>query len=233
MNAGRMIAGRPISASARSAEAVALTVGRALDDRRRRVRLADPIEQVPEPLAVLGHLDRLERRAQEPDAVALEDAGAGQRDREVERGLAAEPGEQALRPLAGDDRLDRLDGQRLEVDGVGDVRVGHDRGRVRVHEDRPHALRAQGAAGLGAGIVELGRLADDDRARAEDEDRRRLAAGASPRRRPTLDRSHGTSVHEPVEHRQRVERARGALGVVLDGLDRQRRRGAAPRPSRR
>ena len=109
--------------------------------------------------------------------MALEDARLGQRDREVERGLAAEPGQQALGPLAGDDRLDRLDGQRLEVDDVGDGRVGHDRGRVRVDEDRPDALGAEGAAGLRPGVVELGRLADDDRPGAEDQDRRRLRAG--------------------------------------------------------
>ena len=91
-----------------------------LDDRARRIRLADPVEQVAEGLAVLGHPDRLERRPEQPDVVALEDAGLGQRHREVQRGLAAEPGEQALRPLPGDDRLDRLDGQRLEVDRVRD-----------------------------------------------------------------------------------------------------------------
>ena len=79
-------------------------------------------------------------------------------------------GEQALGSLAGDHGLDRLDGQRLEVDDVGDGRVGHDRRRVRVDEDRPDALGAERPAGLRPGVVELGRLADDDRPRAEDED---------------------------------------------------------------
>ena len=82
--------------------------------------------------------------------MALEDARVGHRGRQVERGLAAEAGEQALGLLPGDDRLDRLDRQRLEVDDVGDRRVGHDRGRVRVDEDRPDALGAQRAAGLRA-----------------------------------------------------------------------------------
>ena len=45
-------------------------VGRPFDDRARRVRLADPVEQVAEELAVLGHLDRLERRPEHPHVVA-------------------------------------------------------------------------------------------------------------------------------------------------------------------
>ena len=170
VKAGRTMAGRPIVVERLVGRAVAHRLGRALDDRARGVRLADPVEQVAERLAVLGHPDRLERRAEEPDGVALEDAGVGHRRRQVERGLAAQPGQQAVRPLPGDDRLDRLDGQRLEVDHVGHRRVGHDRGRVRVDEDRPDALGAERAAGLRPGVVELGRLADDDRAGPEDED---------------------------------------------------------------
>ena len=154
--------------------AVARRLRRALDDEAGRVRLAEPVEQVAERLAVLGHPDRLERRPEQPDGVPLEDAGLGHRGRQVERGLAAQPGEQALRALLRDDRLDGLDRERLEVDDVGDRRVGHDRGRVRVDQDRPDALGTQRAAGLGAGVVELGRLADDDRPRAEDQDRGRL-----------------------------------------------------------
>ena len=59
---------------------------------------------------------------------------------------------------------------RLDVGRVGEVGVGHDRGRVRVDEDDAHALLAQHAARLRARVVELGRLADDDRAGADDED---------------------------------------------------------------
>ena len=59
---------------------------------------------------------------------------------------------------------------RLDVDGIGELRVGHDGGRVGVHQDDPVAFLAQRLAGLRAGIVELARLADDDRAGADDED---------------------------------------------------------------
>ena len=229
------MAGRPIAREGRSAEPRALRGRRALDDRARRVRLADPVEQVAERLAVLGHPDGLERRAEQPDRVALEDAGVGQRGRQVERGLAAQAGEQALGPLLGDDRLDRLDGERLEVDRVRDRRVGHDRGRVRVDEDRPDALGAQRAAGLRPGVVELGGLADDDRPGP----RMRTEAGSAARDGAAVSRTVGARVaacgpgvrhprasggarrgHEPVEHRERVERPGRALRVVLDRLDR-------------
>ena len=101
-----------------------------LDDRARRVRLVDPIEQVAERLAVLGHPDRLERRPEQADVVALEDARLGEGRGQVEGRLPAEAGKEALGLLARDDGLDRFDRQRLEVDRVGDLRVGHDRGRV-------------------------------------------------------------------------------------------------------
>ena len=157
--------------------------------------------------------------------MALEDAGLGQRHREVERRLAAEPGEQAVRPLARDHRLDRVDGQRLEVDGVGDVGVGHDRRRVGVDEDRPDALLAQRAAGLRAGVVELGRLADDDRPGAEDQDRRAASALRRPGRRPSRDR-HAPAPAAATNRSNTASASSGpgrALGVVLDRLDRQRR----------
>ena len=49
-----------------------------------------------------------------------------------------------------------------DVGAVGRVRVGHDRRRVRVDQDDVVAFLAQGFAGLGARVVELARLADDD-----------------------------------------------------------------------
>ncbi len=171
VNAGRTIAGRPISRSA------CLDVLGRLDDPRWGVRLPDPIEQVTERLAVLRHPYRLERRSEQADVVPLEDAGLRERRREVQGGLATETGEHAVRALLGDDGLDGLDRQRLEVDRVGDLGVGHDRGRVAVDEDRAHALAAERPTGLRAGVVELRGLADDHRATPEDQHRVRLLVG--------------------------------------------------------
>ena len=63
-------------------------------------RLADPVEQVAERSRSSAMLDRLERRAEQADVVPLEDARLGQRDGEVQAGLAAERRQQAVRPLA-------------------------------------------------------------------------------------------------------------------------------------
>src|SRR5207237_10919316 len=62
------------------------------------------------------------------------------------------------------------------VRDVGDARVGHDRRRIRVHEDGLDALLAQRAAGLRARVVELRGLADEDWAAPDDEDFHRSIA---------------------------------------------------------
>src|SRR5690606_232833 len=61
-------------------------------------------------------------------------------------------------------------GDRFDVDRVRRVGVGHDRGRVGIHQHHAVALLAQRLAGLRAGVVELAGLADDDGAGADDED---------------------------------------------------------------
>ena len=101
---------------------------------------------------------------------SLQHAVLVQRDRGVQRGLPAQGRQQRVRALLGDDLLDELRGDRLDVGGVGELRVGHDRRRVGVDQDDPQALGAQHAAGLGAGVVELAGLADDDRPGADDQD---------------------------------------------------------------
>ena len=65
--------------------------------------------------------------------------------------------QQRVGALLGDDLLDELRGDRLDVGGVGELRVGHDRGRVGVDQDDPQALGLEHPAGLGAGVVELAR----------------------------------------------------------------------------
>ena len=106
----------------------------------------------------------------------VEHAHVVEGQRGVEAGLAAHGRQQRVGALLLDDLRDDLRGDRLDVGGVGHLRVGHDRGRVGVDQDDPVALLAQRLAGLGAGVVELAGLADDDRARADDHDRADVGA---------------------------------------------------------
>ena len=92
-------------------------------------------------------------------------------DREVEAGLPAERGQQRVGAFLFDDACERTDVEWLDIRRVGELGIGHDRRRVRVHEHDPVPLGLQNAAGLRTRVVELARLADDDRAAADDEDR--------------------------------------------------------------
>ena len=80
-------------------------------------------------------------------------------------------GSSASGPLLGDDLGDDFRRDRLDIGRIRQVRIGHDRRRVGVDEDDPVAFLLQRLAGLRAGIVEFASLADDDRTRADDEDR--------------------------------------------------------------
>src|SRR5215217_7343264 len=72
--------------------------------------------------------------------------------------------------LALDDQLDELRRHRLDVRPIRDLRIGHDRRWVGVDQDDLEPLLAKRLGGLRTGVVELGRLPDDDRAGADDED---------------------------------------------------------------
>src|SRR3712207_9178715 len=69
-----------------------------------------------------------------------------------------------------------LGGEGLDVGSVGDLGVGHYGCGVGVDEDNAVALVAQGAASLGARVVELGGLPDDDGPRADDKNARDVVA---------------------------------------------------------
>ncbi len=113
------------------------------------------------------------------DAVLVEDAGVGKIDGEIERGLSADGRQQrehagaafVLEHLRFDanDLFDVFLGERLDVGAVGEVGIGHDGGRVGIHQHDFIALGLERLARLRAGVVELRRLANDDRPRADHE----------------------------------------------------------------
>ncbi len=144
-------------------------VERARGPRARRLE-PGPAHRLLEAAAVLGAVDRLEPRPDQPDAQPLEVAGLRERDRDVQRGLAAERRQQHVGSLALDHLQDGLGRERFDVRAVRELGVGHDRGRVRVHERHVEPLAPQHLAGLGPRVVELARLPDHDRARADHQD---------------------------------------------------------------
>jgi len=90
--------------------------------------------------------------------------------RTVQCRLNTHDGQNGIRALFGDDLFKGLPVYRLDVGGIGHRRIGHDRGRIRIHENDAIAFLAQRLASLRAGIIELAGLTYHNRARTEDED---------------------------------------------------------------
>ena len=196
-------------------------------DPARRHLEADPLHGLLEDLAVLGGADGLGVGADQLGrAVGADGAALDQLHGEVERGLAAEGGEHRVGPLAIDDLAEDVGVERLDVGGRRELRVRHDRGRVRVGEDDAVALLAEHLARLRARVVELARLPDHDRPGADQQDRLdvvRLGTQATPAsgervasRAPRAGRGRRASRRSP----RRGRRCRG---------DRVRPRGGAAR----
>jgi hypothetical protein len=169
VNEGRITTGRPSSpAAARpSATDPASAPGQVEPGRPAGLGELDPR---------LGPADGVDGRPDQLDPEPLEGAVLVQGNGQVEGGLAAEGGQQGVGPLGLEHGRERVGGERLQVGGVGHLRVGHDRGRVGVDQHHPQPEGAQGPAGLGAGVVELGRLPDHDRPRPHHQDRAQVLA---------------------------------------------------------
>ena len=131
---------------------------------------SDLEHRVLELLAVLAFLDGRRIGADELDLLALENASAHQFHGGVQGGLSAERRQQCVGPLLLNDLLDDLWRDWLDVGSVGELGIGHDGGRIRVHQHDRVAFLPQGLAGLHARIVEFAALTDDNGAGADDED---------------------------------------------------------------
>src|SRR6266566_2829161 len=138
-------------------------------DRAARAFEADLLHGFLEQLAVLGLVNRFARGADQLDAEFLQHALARQIERGVETGLPAHGRQNRIRAFSLDDLRHRLPGDRLYIGSVGHLRIGHDGRRIRIHQNHAIAFLAQRLTRLRAGVIELARLADDDRAGADDE----------------------------------------------------------------
>ena len=162
-------------------------------------------------LAVLAALDSGQVAADHLDAVFVERAVLCQFDGGVQTGLAAQRGQQRVRALFLDYALDKLGSDGLDIGAVGKTRVGHDGRRVGVNQDDLKAVLLEHLAGLGAGVVELAGLANNDGARTNDED--------------TLDVSTFRHVSSPRSQRSRTQQSSSRQG----GPSRCRCPGSSPR----
>ena len=132
--------------------------------------LADGLHGITEFLPVLRLFDGVDGRAEKTDAEFVQRTVFTQLHGQSQTGLAAEAGDEAVRALFLNDAADSRRVQGLKIDLVRQVLIGHDGRRVGVHQYHVDAFRFQHAAGLGTGIVKLGRLTDDDRAGTDDND---------------------------------------------------------------
>ena len=138
-----------------------------MGDAALRYLQTDAVHGRGELRPVLGDLDRARLGADQLHAVLLEHAPFGELHRDVERRLSAHRRQECVRLLALDHELHEVGRHRLDVRPVRDLRVRHDGRRVRVHEDHLVTLLPERARGLGARVIELGRLSNDDRPGAD------------------------------------------------------------------
>ena len=136
-------------------------------DQRRQHRLAQPLAQLLELLAILGHLDGLKAGAQNLHLALVQDALALELHGEVEARLPAQTRQNGVRPLVAQNLGHVFQREGLHVDLVGDVHVGHDGGGVGVDQNDLVPFLAQRQARLRARVVKLRRLSDHDGAGAD------------------------------------------------------------------
>ncbi len=195
--------------------------GFVLDLRRRNdggagVFQADAVHRFAEEGAVFGHFNRVAIGTDQFHTEFFQRAIFSERERCVEGRLSTHGGEERVGPFFLDDLCHKFRCDRLHIGGVRQIRVGHDGGGVRVHQNDPVAFRFQRLTGLRAGIVEFTGLTDNDGARADDEDRFNVCTfwhGLALRLRDQRDK--------PVKEIVTVLRAGARLRVILhreDGL---------------
>ena len=147
-----------------------LGVFHAVGIARARDLQADLGHGLVKELAVLAALDGGEVAADHLDAVLVQRTVLRQLNSGVQTGLAAQRGQQRVRMLLLDHALDKLGGDGLDIGAVRKARIGHDGRRVGVDQDDLKAILLEHLAGLGAGVVELAGLANNDGARTNNED---------------------------------------------------------------
>src|SRR5699024_10701843 len=92
----------------------------------------------------------------------IQNAPTGQFHGQVQTSLTAQVGQDGVGPLLLNDPGDGLGVEGLNVYMIRNVRVSHDGGGVAVDQHYLDPFAFQGTAGLGAGVVKLGGLTNDN-----------------------------------------------------------------------
>jgi len=139
-------------------------------ERRRAPRHFDPqlLHRLLEDDAILALLDRVGFHADHAHAILGQHARFGELGRKIQPRLPSQVGQQGVRPLLFDDLRQRRHGERLDIRRVRHARIRHNGRGIGVHQHDLKTQAAQGFARLGAGIIKFARLADHDRAGAND-----------------------------------------------------------------
>ena len=124
---------------------------------------------VAKQLAVFRHVDRFPRCGDKLDTIIVEHAFAHQIKRAVETGLTTHSRQKGIGVFFSNDSGDRAPVDWLDIDGIGHLRVGHDRCGIGVHENYAVTLLPECFAGLCAGVIEFTGLPDHDRSGTDDQ----------------------------------------------------------------
>ena len=129
-----------------------------------------PLHGFLEGQAIFAALDGVHADADDLHAVGVENPLSVKFRGQVQPGLPSQVRQQGVGAFALDNLGKHIYIQRLDVCDIRHARIGHDGGRIGVDQHDFVAEGSQGLAGLGAGVVELAGLSDDDRPRADDQD---------------------------------------------------------------
>ena len=128
----------------------------------RNHRFPDGFHGIFKGLAVFRLIDGFRIGPQQFHIVGIQKAFFGQLHGQGQAGLSPQGGEQAVRLFDFNDPFDTVQRQGLNINFIRHGFVGHDGGWVGVNQHHLQALLLQSPAGLGAGVVKLRRLADDN-----------------------------------------------------------------------
>ena len=115
-----------------------------------------------EALAVFAFIDGIGVGSDHAHIMLIESARLEQRHGGIERGLAAESGQKGIGLLANDDFFHDFGRDWLDVSAKRELRICHDRGRIRVDQNHIIPFFPKSFAGLHAGIIKFATLSNDD-----------------------------------------------------------------------